>query len=243
MLNVAICSDEEGFISEVDISLNGLKEKHKKQISVYCFNCVEDMLQMAASMRFDYVFLDIRLEKENFEIAQELALCNHEMRLFFLSDNEEYEFELFTFNPLGLVRRSKLRQDMEQIADVMDKSISGNRITYDIFVGRNKISIYVEEIMYIESQRNYMIFYMQNGEVYKTRMTMKQFMLSIDNLMFYRINDGCVINLKYLQKIEKRRVYLTGGMNFSIGRKIYPEFHKYYDDFSRTLTSRLTKIK
>lgn len=231
MLNIAICDDEEGYIGEVDNSLKGLQEKHKGQISIYYFNSVENLLQRSEKIRFDCIFLDIRLEKENFQIAQKLVLSNSEIRLFFLSDYEEHAFESFTYNPLGIIRKSKLSQDMEQVIYLMDKWMSSNRHTYEIIVDRSKISIDLEKVMYIDSQKNYLIFYMHSGETYKTRMTVKQLMTNINTLMFYRINAGCVINLRYLQKVEKRRVYLDGGMNFSIGRKAYPEFYKCYKEF------------
>lgn len=231
MINIAICDEDEVYVREIDKNIKTLVDKYKNNISIYRFNCEEILLIEAEKILFDYVFLDVRFKENAFRIAQELVLTNCCMRLVFVSDYEEYVFESFSYNPFGFVRKSKLQHDMDEVIFLLDKQMADKMLTYEILVNKENISVCLDDVEYVDSKGNYLMFYMKNGQVYKTRMTVKHFMEDVNTLMFYRINAGCVINFKYLRKVENRRAFLNGGKDFSIGREVYPKFCTRYEKF------------
>ncbi len=222
MVNIAIYDNDEKYVCKIINFVKTVKEKYEERIAIYCFECPDKLLRVAQKEMYDYAFLDICLEGD-FKIAQSLILFNRSIKFIFLSDNEDLIFKSFSYNPLGFVRKSRFKYDMYEVLGSLDDEIRKRISTYEILVDRKKIFILLEDVMYVEARGNYLTFCMNVGQLYKTRMTVKYFMENLNTSMFCKVNAGCVINMKYLQKIEKRRVVLRDGKDFSIGRGIYSE--------------------
>lgn len=232
MINIAICDDEEIYIREIQKYIGILQKKHNGIIEVFCFLWPEELLKKAEKIYFDYVFLDIRLRQENgFDIAKRLMRNNKELRIFFVSNYEEYVFDSFAYNPPKFIRKSKMMEDMKYSIELLDKWIINKISTYEFFEGRERRVICLGNLLYVISEGNYLKFFMNNGQQHKIRMTVKEFMNDMDKTIFFRINAGCIINMHFIRNIDKKCVVMEDGRQFGISRGNFMEFRKCYSLF------------
>lgn len=84
--------------------------------------------------------------------------------------------------------------------------------------GYDFVKVNVNEIMYLESEHNYLKFHLFNAKEILSRITMQQICDKLNNSNFERINRSSTINTKFIQKLETNKVWLSDEINFSINK-------------------------
>ncbi|GAB4134701.1 MAG: LytTR family DNA-binding domain-containing protein [Ignavibacteriales bacterium] len=166
----------------------------------------------------DLIFLDIQLPKINgFEIIE---LLEHNPQIIFTTAFDEYAVKAFEVNaidylmkPYSLDRFEKALEKIKSnyfksesdsnIRNLSEKFISQSQSFDRIVVKKNKeiIIIPVDEIIYFESQDDYVAIKTVKGKFIKNK-TMKFYEDFLQKEKFVRIHRSYILNISYLKKIE-----------------------------------------
>lgn len=98
----------------------------------------------------------------------------------------------------------------------------------------------VNDIVMIEGDGNYAIFYFSTGKKLMVSKTLKEYELLLGNHHFVRIHKSYMINLHYLERFDVKyedTVWLRNGLRVDVSRRRKKEFHAKALDFMGRLAS------
>lgn len=76
-----------------------------------------------------------------------------------------------------------------------------------------------EDIIKVEADVNYSIFYLKNGKNFILAKTLKQCEGIFEPFSFYRTHRSCIVNLDYCQNVTSSEVILKYNLRASISRR------------------------
>lgn len=89
--------------------------------------------------------------------------------------------------------------------------------------------IKVSDIIYVESEGEYVRLHLTDGTSIMTLFRLKNMNSALPEEMFMRIHRSYIVNLKYVSGYVKGRVFLTNKCDLPIGELYRAEFHKYFE--------------
>jgi DNA-binding LytR/AlgR family response regulator len=227
MFYIAICDDEEYFCKrEEQLIIKYMNNKgYKYKIEI--FESGSEMLNLGnAISEFDMIFLDINMEEtDGIETAREIRKITKDTYIVFVTAFVTYALEGYKVDAV----RYLLKED-----EYLEKSIYEclNTIIYKMNYGKYKhtfkflegdFTIYYEDILYIESNLHKLIFHMVTGDA--DQYTMYERLDIIDELLrnagFCRIHKSYLVNLKYVESMDRDGIRLSGGDCLGISRSRY----------------------
>ena len=81
--------------------------------------------------------------------------------------------------------------------------------------GYNYVKIFIKEINYLNSDRNYVVFNLNTGKRIMVRSTLAQIQERLDPDRFIKINRSCIVNIHCITKIETDSIHI-GGEAFAV---------------------------
>lgn len=70
-------------------------------------------------------------------------------------------------------------------------------------LSKNKrVRVFLEDIIYLESQANYTVFYLKNGKNIINSRTMGLFENVLENESFFRVHRSFIVNLNYIDHVN-----------------------------------------
>lgn len=80
-----------------------------------------------------------------------------------------------------------------------------------------------KDIIYIKSDSNYTIYYLQNGEKFTSSKTLKQTKVNLQLMLFLRVNKSYLLNPDFINNISKEgnkvTVILKNGTQINVSRR------------------------
>ena len=93
----------------------------------------------------------------------------------------------------------------------------------------------IADIVYIESEGEYVRLHMTDGSSIMTLFRLKNMEASLPADLFMRVHRSFIINLKYISGYAKGRVYLPGNEYVPIGDNYRTAFQQYIDGHFQTI--------
>ena len=186
----------------------------------------------------DIAFLDIDMAGKNgIQTAYELKKRNRQLIIAFLTGHAEYALEAFEVEAAGYlvkpVNERKLKRLLvkslkEAAAEQSRMKLSSLTVTDENI----KKKIQQNKILYIEKNRNQSLIY-TTEHIYCVYESMKSLAEKVDEFL-WQINQGLIVNCSYIIKIEKGKVWLKNGLDYTIGRRYLKEVKGKYFDMTKT---------
>lgn len=193
---------------------------------------VDNMTNLSTNMDFSQVDLfvvDIDMPGKNgFEVANIIYKKQPNAKIVFCTNHNDLVYSTFPYSPFYFVRKNHLNQDMNLMAEKFRKQL-GNK--YIHFSKNNEtIKILVQDVVYIESYRNYSELHLNNKETIKIRKTLKEYEYLLMR-SFCFINKSQLVNFDYVKMVKGIDVYLMNGELLSISRlrkkQVQLQYQKY----------------
>ncbi len=229
MINIVICDDDKDIVMLMRDSINTLCNDFDEEIQIHCFYDAENVEVFLVNNKIDYIFLDIELQGRNgFDLAEKILNKYAGARIIFVSNYEERVFDSLQFNPPKFIRKRKFDSDMKETLELLKRWIDESLQIIHVKADNEDIILKADRIVYIDTYQNYIVYHLINSHQMKQRKTLKHFMEQNRCKSLLKINAGCVVNMKYIQEIKNRRIFLSSGETFGIGRNIEKEIKKKY---------------
>lgn len=223
MIRIAICDDEEFWISKFKKGISQKIIYKNKDIQLDCFNSSEHLLKVITEKKeyIDIVILDIDMPGINgFDAAKKLRDDYPDMLILFCTVHEQYVYESFQFQPFRYIRKEYAEQELytavtaalQVIESRSDKSIVLK--TSD----ENRI-VSISEIMYFQTNQRRCDIYLRDGKILNVRKNIKELINEINDESFVRIHSGAVVNIKYVKGFSDFDITLDNDKRLIVSRR------------------------
>lgn len=227
MLSIAICDDEEYFrIREKQLILKYMSEKDCK-CTIDTFESGKTLLNLKESLsQYDIIFLDINMEEiDGIETAKEIRKITEDVCLVFVTAFITYAPEGYKVNAMRyLLKDDECLENAinECLETILQKILfEVNKMYFEFQEGKRKICL--ENIVYIESNLHRLVFHMAGKDEVKYTIYTK--LDDMDELLrdsgFCRIHKSYLVNLKYVESVERYKAILSTGENLAISKARY----------------------
>jgi DNA-binding LytR/AlgR family response regulator len=169
----------------------------------------------------DLIFLDINMPGvSGLQLVDRLQSKPY---IIFTTAYSEYAIDSYDFEAVDFLLKPIEFDRFYKSINKVKKLIQLNRIQQDsllskyIFVkdGYKQIKICIEDILYIQSEGNYLNIVTTNEKVL-ARMTFQYLLEKLPHNLFFRAHNSFLINLSHIQRIEDNHIFIQ-DMKIPIG--------------------------
>lgn len=227
MLSIAICDDEEYFrMREKQLILRYMTERDCK-CTIDMFESGIKLLQVKESLsQYDIIFLDVNMEEmDGIETARKIRKIAGDVYIVFVTAFITYAPEGYKVNAMRYLLKddesleNAINECLETILQKMLFEI--DKMVFEFQEGKKRICL--EDIVYIESNLHKLVFYMSGEDTVKYTIYAK--LDDMDELLkdkgFCRIHKSYLVNLKYIESMERYKAILSGGQTLAISKARY----------------------
>ena len=162
----------------------------------------------------DVVFLDINMPGlSGLKLLDQLSVRPHVVFATAYSeyavDSYEYEAADYLLKPIEFDRFAKAIQKVKKLMMLNEEEKSGILSKY-LFLkdGFKQVKTCISEILYIQSNGNYLHVYTPSGRV-NTRMTLNQIIDHLPSASFIRVHNSYVVNIEQIERIENNQIIIS----------------------------------
>ncbi|MBQ6887124.1 MAG: response regulator transcription factor [Lachnospiraceae bacterium] len=177
----------------------------------------------------DLVFLDIELaEGENgFELAEKLIDAGKQCKVCFLTSHTELARLGYRVNAFRYIDK----KHCEEIIEALDSFVKTKIQERNIFC--NDISgicrkIQLDTLLLIETSGRKLRYLMVDGNEYFCEGIISEMSQKLEQFGFFQIQRSYIVNMKYIEKVDSRKITLCNGLEVVIGRTHSTEFKKAF---------------
>lgn len=180
------------------------------------------------SKSFDVILLDIEMpECSGIELALELNKQKSDSEkpyIIFVTNRDSLVFEALKQQPYSFIRKShpeELEPCLKRLARLCEKSDY-----YSIKTGRDIVRLSLNDIYYLEKQKNYVFYHTERGSFpERTTIDKKSDLLQKG---FLRTHIGYMVNIRHIEKISSAEIILSDGTAVPLSRKYHDEVRKRF---------------
>ncbi len=213
MIRIAICDDDEKFLDKIE---NMLQNSIEIDAEILRFNSGIDLLKSNIK-KIDILFIDIEMpEISGFDVMEKLGELN--IIVIFVSNYAEKVYKSIKYSPFRFIRKDVIAEEIkEAIASAKERLIAKNK-SIILNVKRNMVKVSIEDILYIESFVNKLVFITEN-KTYEIRGSLNSYKDDILFKNFCMPHRSYLVNLSKISSIEKSDLILVNGEKIPISKK------------------------
>ena len=237
MVNILICDDNEVFLSTIQRKIKEIISLGKFgdiDCDIQCFSNVNIALNYCDEQKPDIAFLDIDMpELSGFDIADTIHEQNSNAIVIFVTDYDNYVYSSFKHKPFRFIRKEYINTELpEALNSALNDLVSQQQF---ITLGNKDFNkkIFASNIIYFESRKNYVEIICFDGNRYTYRSTISDLEQQFAPYFFVKIHAAYIVNMKYIQKIDKNEIELCNGEKINISQKHYSQVHKAFAEYLR----------
>jgi len=190
----------------------------------------------------DIAFIDVNMPQlSGLECSN---LINKDVSIIFTTAHAEYAVDAFNLNAYDfLLKPVKYERFLQTIFKVAERrlqkqpgelsSLKEDHIFIHSGLKGQMIRIDLNDIVYIESLNNYLIFHL-NTEKHIVYITLKELIQALPSNSFSRIHKSVIVNDSKIKAIESNQVVINDKLRLTIGQA-------YKEDFFNKLSKNIVK--
>lgn len=239
MLTIGICDDEKNYRNDLKNYCDRYLTAQNQEYQIIMFSSGEEVLEYSGD-KIHLLFLDIEMTGiDGLEVMEKVRVREEIWRIVFVTSHKELKWDTIDLKTLAFLDkpvdskgvetciRTVIRENRENI-DVSIKTIDGIRY------------MKLDQIYYIEAQRNYVTIYSSNDEIVGYD-SIKSIEEQLAGTTMLRIHKSYLANLQFVKRIRGDSVTMSNGMSVPIGRKYYASVKEEYYRFIKNVTVDRTK--
>ena len=240
-LKIAICDDLESERNVINLYLSEYLDKNSMVAQIDEFTNGESFLNSDTST-YDLVFMDIFMDGINgMETAKRLIENKQHTQIVFCSTSVEFAADSYDVSALHYLVKPL---EKEKFFKVLDRFFSTytNLKTITVKVGRMDEDIFIQDILYVESDNHKCIIHTKNGDI-NASISISKLAEMLTPYDFIKPVRYAVVALREIVNIPTDTVVLSNGRTFSIGRKERENVKKAFTQYKwKTMQRKLGDI-
>ncbi len=233
MYKVAIVEDEEKILNVLLEYFNKFSNG-ENLFSIHTFKNGLEFLNKY-TRDFDLVFMDIMMPSmDGMDASKKLREIDDNIQIIFCTTMAKYAlfgYEVHAFDYLVKPISYELFEiKLKKVITKIDQKESDELL---IKQTNNTVRVKFSSIVYIESVKHYIFFHTIDGEEYKVRGTLKEFMNTYKRDFLAFASNTLIVNLKYVKSFQKNEI--------NVGKNTFLVSKSHKKDFFEKLTNYLGK--
>ena len=224
MISIAICDDSINMVNSLDESIKEYASNTNKEIRTFLFTDGIELLENFSS-KFDIIFLDIKMPQMNgIEVAKKIREKDADVIIIFLTSLVQYALDGYKVNAANYLVKPITKKRLGSELERWIRKTEQNDEPYICFHNDNgNYKVLLKNVSYIETyNRNLLIHTGQQNIVCYWKM--KDMENKVVPYGFARNHSSYIVNLFYVENIEKNDVKLSSGERLPISKTKKKEF-------------------
>lgn len=230
-MNVLIIDDDIEFAKYFEKLFYNFFSKRFENITL---KIITDNFSYLVHTDIDICFIDIDLKSKNgINIASYIKKISEKTIIIFVSSKEELVFKALSVGPFHFIRKSHIDEDSIIVFNNLFNYLERNQKKLLLNINGRKTMIQLLEIEYILAIGKDLVIIGNNFE-FSLKSSIKSFLDQVYNVKYYnliQINRNIVINMCYIENIEKTKLTLKNGIEYNIGKVYYNNVIEKYEEF------------
>lgn len=229
----ALILDDE--IDNINLLKILLSQFCKNIVITYTATNINDAINIYLEHMPDIVFLDIQLDNNQTSFNFIEKINNFKAEVIFISSYEEYALKAIKNNALGYLVKPIITTELVDIVNMAVAKLDSKKqkdYLIDIIAipSMAKIDIiHLKDIVYMEANGRYTIFYLVNGTRIVASRNLGEYEKLLNSRLFFRIHHRFIVNLNMVTNINKvagNYVELLNNKDLPIARRRLEELNK-----------------
>jgi DNA-binding LytR/AlgR family response regulator len=220
MLWIAVCDDDESVLKNVEAQLNILGKELNIAFTTYFFHSAEELL-MSYPQKVDLLFLDVQMPgMSGLGLAQKIRQHDSTISIVFMSNYAKYAVKGYKVQAYRYLLKP-ITTDIfrEEIKDLILRLENSRKRTIFIATREKSYSLAPQDIMYIETlPGKHLDFHCQDRKI-EVPANLRPWEEKLQNYDFYRCHNAYLVNLAYVDRVEKEQVILINGEILPVSRR------------------------
>ena len=231
MIRIGLIDDDLDHLRLMKSFLTQYEKEEKVNFSMKEFN---DGLNFVEDYdgNLDVIFLDIEMpHMDGMTAAKKIREKDQALGIVFVTNMAQYAIHGYEVNAIDFIVKPV---SYYVFTDKLNKAIRFSRLNMEkdfvIQTEDSIIKLTSSQIIYVEKDKNYLVFHTKQG-VCRSRGTISELEQQLSREGFSECINGCLVNLKYVTKMEKDTVWVD-EVPLPITRRRKKEFK---EDFMKYL--------
>jgi DNA-binding LytR/AlgR family response regulator len=222
VLNIAICDDNRECINILEERIKTILCENKRKSEIKTFLSSTDLIEQFRRQPADIVFLDIEMPGiSGDEAAKIIREIKNDVTIVFVTDHDHMVFQMFDNCPFWFIRKSHL-QDLRsmflQAFQHLDESKAKERGFISVVSENKNINVNINKVKYIEADNHYIVIVNSDDTRERVRCRISDAERQLSSAYFVRVQNGIIVNIRFISEINSREVILNNGEKINIGR-------------------------
>lgn len=230
-MNVLIVDDDFEFAKYFEKLFYDFFSKKFKNISI---EIITNDFSSFMHLDIDICFIDIDLKSNSgINIASYIKKISEKTIIIFVSSKEELVFKALSVGLFHFIRKSHIDEDSIVVFNDLSNYLERNNKKLLLNVNGRKTLVQLLEIEYILSIGKDLVIVGNNFE-FSIKSSIKAFLKEVDQVEYkdlIQINRNIVINMCYIENIEKTKLTLKNGIEHNIGKIYCKNVIEKYEEF------------
>lgn len=230
-MRIAVVDDSKEDAGCITAYLERYEKEHNQKFHTKVYYASFDFLEEYHG-DYDVIFLDIEMPGSNgLEVAREIREKDQSVGIIFITSLAQYAIDGYEVQAIDFMVKPVGYYNFSMKLEKAFRFIETHK-EQDVLISNKDgiIRIAASDILYIEKDRDYLLFYTRHG-CFKTRGSMKEIKDKLQSLPFAECSSGCLINLNYVRRVGKDSVILTSDQELPLSRRLKKLFAQDYIRF------------
>ena len=155
------------------------------------------------------------------------------IQLLFLLQVDNYVFSSLRYRPFRFIRKTYISQELnEALKSALNELVCRNKYL-ELGAKYFNEKIFLSNIIYFESKRNYAEITTDSGQKYLYRSTISKLEENLKVYGFVKIQAAFLVNMKHIHNIIKNTVIMDDGLEIIISRRLINDVKLKYSKYLR----------
>lgn len=214
-MRIYLCDDERQMLQNMAVKVQNMHPGSQ----VRCFERSTDLWEALRTGRCDVLCLDIDMPEMNgLELAARMEELAARPLLVFVTNHDELVYDSLQFHPFGFVRKAYFEEEMEKLLKDCEEELGSRERNFVFHSGAERVKLPLSEILYFESEGNYVRLSVREGESYRFRDTLYSLETALYGEGFIRLHKGFLVNQKAVRILRGNEAELENGTCLPIGK-------------------------
>ncbi len=235
MIRILLCDDNLVFLNRMREKIRDDLKHNKIHCSIYAFGMPREIPEeLLASSDIFFLDMDFSPKSETgLQLAKKIRQVNPKAVIIFLTNYIEYAPAGYKVQAFRYLLKNEMEESLEEsLLDAITQLEQKKEfIQFSIF--GESIAIYLEDILYIESQAHTAVVYLQReDEPANRKVKVNASITSLDQRLsergFLRIQKSYLVNMRRIKRLRYDFVILDNGTELPMSEKGYEERKRKY---------------
>ncbi|KNZ41250.1 LytR/AlgR family response regulator transcription factor [Acetobacterium bakii] len=237
MIQCLICDDEASVTNNLYALIEDYNRHYQTNICCQVFNNPILAAETVPQEKYDLYLLDIVMPNmTGIQLAETIRANDNSGIIVFLTSSPEYHAEAFSLEALQYLQKPVNQSAFFRVLGRSLTYISRQRSAAYVTI-QTRTGIYTltpELIIYVESNRHILTFFIDNALPVKTlsgSLSLEKLMGILNDSSFYAPYKGYIINFEHVNSMDKHGFTMSNQTTVPISERQYSKIRKDYSDY------------